>query len=340
MTSTTTAVSLDERSRLADGKKTRMGMIYAVLAAPALGLGFGLLSSIVVRPPFTIEEPTGAFALVALLQVPFGVAAVAIFLLITGTWRDALRVMGPHRVSWWNLFVAVGGFVGDLCYAAASGLIGGALGGSIGGLAGVVGAIVAALLYRERILRASTLFGLIALAVGIWLAVSGGKVGAPTHGVYFAVGLLIMFGAVLTWGFESFAISAGTDLMPAEGFLWWRVFLELIIANALMFLLFPTSRHIARLAWSDPRLIAIGAVIGLGWAIWMIMGYYIGISYAGAVRGGVLTNTLAFFFIAFFSLTVYGAPFSSIIIVGSVITIIGALCIVTEPKSYLARQRG
>jgi drug/metabolite transporter (DMT)-like permease len=335
----TSRPDLVERSRLADGKKTRMGMIYAVLAAPALGLAFGLLSAIVVRPPFTLEQPTGAFALVATLQVPFGVVAIAIFMLITGTWRDALRVMG-HRVSWWNLFVAVGGFVGDLCYAAASGLIGGALGGAIGGLAGVVGAVIAAVLYRERILRASTLLGLFALAVGIYLAVSGGKVGAPTHGVYFAVGLLIMFGAVLTWGFESFAISAGTDLMPAEGFLWWRVFLELIIANALMFVLFPTGRHIAHLAWSQPRLIAIGAVIGLGWAIWMIMGYYIGISYAGAVRGGVLTNTLAFFFIAFFSLTVYGAPFSTIVIVGSVITLVGALFIVTEPKSYLARRRG
>jgi drug/metabolite transporter (DMT)-like permease len=329
---------LAERSRLADGKKTRMGMIYAVLAAPALGLAFGLLSSIVTAPPFNLEAPTGAFALVAVLQVPFGVFAIGVFLAVSGTWRDAVRVLG-HRVSWWNLFVAVGGFVGDLCFAAASGLIGGALAGSIGGLAGVVGAVIGAALYRERILRPTTLLGLAALAVGIWLAVSGGSISAPTQGVYFAVGLLIIVVAVLTWGFESFAISAGTDLMPAEGFLWWRAFLELLLANTLLFLLFPTGRHIAYLAWSDPRLVAIGAVIGFGWAIWMIMGFYIGISYAGAVRGGVLTNTLAFFFIAFFSLTVYGAPFSVIVIVGSIATVIGAMLIVTEPKSYLARQR-
>lgn len=330
---------LVERSRLADGKKTRMGMIYAVLAAPALGLAFGLLSSIVVAAPFNIEAPTGAFALVAVLQVPFGVLAIAIFLAVSGTWRDTLRILG-HRVSWWNLFVAVGGFVGDLCFAAASGLIGGALAGAIGGLAGVVGAIIGAALYHERILRPSTILGLAALAVGIWLAVSGGKIGAPTQGVYFIVGLVIIVIAVLTWGFESFAISAGTDLMPAEGFLWWRAFLELLIAIPLLFLLFPTGRHIALLAWSDPRLVAMGAVIGFGWAIWMIMGYYIGISYAGAVRGGVLTNTLAFFFIAFFSLTVYGAPFSAIVVVGSICTVLGAMIIVTEPKSYIARQRG
>ncbi|TXI61363.1 hypothetical protein [Mycolicibacterium mageritense] len=333
------STDLAERSQLADGKKTRMGMIYAVLAAPALGLAFGLLGSIVGAPPFNIEAPTGAFALVAVLQVPFGVLGVAVFLAVSGTWRDALRVLG-HRVSWWNLFVAVGGFVGDLCFAAASGLIGGALAGAVGGLAGVVGAIIGAALYRERILRPSTLLGLGALAIGIWLAVSGGQIGAPTHGLHFAVGLLIIVVAVLTWGFESFAIAAGTDLMPAEGFLWWRAFLELVIANALLFLLFPSGREIAQLAWADPRLIAMGAVIGLGWAIWMIMGYYIGISYAGAVRGGVLTNTLAFFFIAFFSLTVYGAPFSVIVIIGSICTVLGAMFIVTEPKSYIARQRG
>ncbi len=339
MTFPGTAADLAEQSRLGDGKKTRMGMIYAILAAPSLGLAFGLLGSIVGSAPFDAQAPTGAFTLVAVLQVPFGVLAIALFLTVTGTWRDTGRVLG-HRVSWWNLFVAVGGFVGDICFAAASGLIGGALAGAIGGLAGVIGAIVAATLYRERILRPTTLIGLVALAVGIWLAVSGGEINAPTHGIYFTVGLLIIFGGVLTWGFESFAISAGTDLMPAEGFLWWRAFFGLIIANILLFVLFPEGRTIAAQAWSDPRLIAFGAVIGFGWAIWIIMGYYIGISYAGAVRGGVLTNTLAFFFISFFSLTVYGAPFSAIIIIGSICTVIGALVIVTEPKSYIARIRG
>jgi drug/metabolite transporter (DMT)-like permease len=313
-------------------------MIYAILAAPALGLAFGLLSVVVGKPPFTEQAPTGGFAIVALLQVPFGVAAILIFNIISGTWRDPVRLLG-HPVSWWSLFVAVGGFVGDLCYAIAAGLIGGALGGAIGGLAGVVGAVISAILYREKILRWSTLVGLACLAIGVYLAVSGGSVSAPTHGIYLAVGLGVMCIAVLTWGFETFAISAGTDLLPAEGFLWWRVFLELILANGLMFLLFPQARHMAGEVWTDPRLLAFGAVIGLGWAIWMIMGYYIGVSYAGAVRGGVLTNTLAFFFIAFFSLTVYGEKFSLAVIIGTILTAIGAFFIVSEPIKYIARRR-
>lgn len=338
MTTATTS-PLAERSRRADGKKTRMGMLYAILAAPALGLSFGLLSQVVAKPPFTLRQPTGGFAIVALLLVPFGVLSIAIFLLVSGNWRDTYRVLG-HRVSWWNLFVAVGGFVGDLCYAVASGLIGGALAGSMGGLAGVVGAVVSGMLYRERILRWSTLLGLAALGVGIWLAMSGGKVVSPTHGHYLVVGVIIMLVAVLTWGFETFAISAGTDLMPAEGFLWWRAFLELVIGNILMFALFPKAGKIASEVYTSPRLLAYGAVIGLGWAIWMIMGYYIGISYAGAVRGGVLTNTLAFFFITFFSITVYGVPFSTVVIVGAVTMSAGALLIVSEPGHYIARRRG
>ncbi|HZE34197.1 MAG TPA: hypothetical protein VE198_22525 [Actinoallomurus sp.] len=341
MTATTPAApgpSLPERSRAADGKKTRVGMVYAMLAGPALGLALGLLSVLVTKPPFNLEQPTGAFAIVALLQVPFGVLGIAVFALVSGTWRDAYRLFG-HPVSWWTLFVAVGGFVGDLCYAVAAALIGGALAGPIGGLFGVVGAIISGILYREKILRWSTLIGLAGLGIGIWVVLSGGKVVSPTHGIYEFVGILVIVGAVLTWGFENFAIAAGTDLMPAEGFLWWRAFLELIIANALMFALFPVARTMAGRVWSDPKLITFGAVIGFGWAIWMIMGYYIGIAYAGAVRGGVLAGTFGFFFIAFFSITVYGVPFSSAVIIGSVVMFVGAALIVSEPKGYLARKR-
>jgi hypothetical protein len=92
--------------------------------------------------------------------------------------------------------------------------------------------------------------------------------------------------------------------------------------------------------WTDPRLITYGAVISFGWAIWIIMGYYIGISYAGGVRGGVLAGTFGFFFIGFFSITVYGVPFSPAIIIGSAVMFAGAAFIVSEPGAYLARKRG
>lgn len=325
-------------SAAAAGKKTRIGMIYAILAGPALGLALGLLSALVSQPPFNLEYPTGAFAVVALLQVPFGVIGVAVFLLVSGNWRDTYRLLG-HRISWWSLFVAVGGLVGDLCYAVSAALIGGALAGPIGGLFGVVGAVVASILYHEKILRPSTILGLLGLGVGIFVVLSGGKVVSPTHGIYELVGVLVVVGACLNWGFENFAIAAGTDLMPTEGFLWWRVSLEVVLANVLMFAFFPVARTMAADVYTNPRLITYGAVIGFGWAIWMIMGYYIGIAYAGAVRGGVLAGTFGFFFIGFLSITVFGVPFSAAIIWGSIIMFAGAALIVSEPAGYLASKR-
>ncbi|KID30393.1 hypothetical protein HQ32_02647 [Prauserella sp. Am3] len=242
-------------------------------------------------------------------------------------------------MSWWTLFVGVGGFVGDLCYAVAAALIGGALAGPIGGLFGVVGATISAVLYREKMFRPSTVIGLLGLAVGLWIVLSGGKLVSPTQGIYMWVGIAVIVVAVLAWGFENFAIAAGTDLMPAEGFLWWRASLEFLIANVLLFAFFPTSRAMAVEVWTDPRMLTYGAVIGFGWAIWMIMGYYVGISYAGAVRGGVLAGTFGFFFISFFSITIYGLPFSMAVVIGSAVMLIGTALIVSEPAGYLANKR-
>ena len=229
----TSTLSNEERSRAADGRKTRMGMIYAILAGPALGLSLGLVAALVDQPPFSAQQPTGAFAVVALLQAPFGLLGITVFALVTGAWRDAVRLVG-HPVSWWTLFVGVGGFVGDLCYAVAAALIGGGLAGPIGGLYGVVGAVISAVLYREKMFRFSTVLGLLGLAAGLWIVLSGGQLTSPTHGVYMLVGVGVIVLAVLAWGFENFAIAAGTDLMPAEGFLWWRASLEFLIANALL----------------------------------------------------------------------------------------------------------
>jgi len=340
MTAVSSVVSTEEsaRSRSANSKKVRVGMIYAIAAAPAFGLAFGLLAQLVAQPPFNAEAPTGALAMVGLLYVPFTLAGVTIFLLVSGTWRDIFRIFG-HRVSWWTVFVGACGFMGDLCNATAAGLIGGALGGSLGGLTGVVGAILASVLYREKIARWSTFLGLATMTVGVVLALSGGSITAPTSGVYLAVGVVVMLGAVFAWGSETFAVSAGSDLLPAEGFLWWRVLVDLVLADVLLLALFPHGRVMAAQVWSDPRLITYGVVIGLGAAIWITMGYFLGVSYAGAVRGGVLTNTLAFYCVSVMSLTVYGQPWSTAIIVGGIVMAIGTLLIVTEPSKHIARLR-
>ncbi|WAH39356.1 hypothetical protein [Alicyclobacillus dauci] len=332
------ATTITRRLTKMNSTKTRIGMLYALLAGPALGLALGLLGTLVGKAPFNSQYPTGAFAIVVLLQYPFGLLAVTVFLIISGAWRDFTSIF-KSRISWWVLFVGVGGFVGDLCYACSAVLIGGALAGPIGGLFGVVGAVIVSALYKESIKRWSTLVGVIAIGVGVWLALSGGKLVSPTHGVYALVGVLIMVAGTLNWGFENFAIAAGSDLMRAESFIWWRAFIALVLGFILMIIAFPASRPMLVETYSDPRLLAYGAVIGIGWAIWVIMGYYIGIAYAGGVRGGVIAGTFGFFFISFFSMTVYGTPFSWIVLIGSVILFIGAALIITEPKEILSNKR-
>ena len=332
------SATVQKRSLLADAKRTRVGMLYALLGAPALGLAFSLLSVMVGGAPFNMEYPTGGFAIVTLLQLPFGFLAISVFLLVTGQWRDAYRLLG-HRISWWAPFTGIGGMFGDFSYAIASVLIGGALAGPIGSLYGVVGAIITSVLYREKILRWSTIVGLLALGGGVWLVLSGGELVSPTQGIYLVVGVLIMLGSLATWGFENFAVAAGSDLMPPEGFVWWRAAAAGLLALPIMFILFPTSRQMAVEIWSDPQIVAYGAVIGISWAMWILLSYYLGVAYAGGVRGGVLGATFGFFFIGFFSVTIYNLPFSWAIIIGASVMFIGGALIVSEPGAYLARKR-
>jgi hypothetical protein len=50
----------------------------------------------------------------------------------------------------------------------------------------------------------------------------------------------------------------------------------------LLLALFSKGRVMVTQVWSHPRLITYGVVIGLGAAIWITMGYFLGVSYVGA----------------------------------------------------------
>jgi drug/metabolite transporter (DMT)-like permease len=327
-----------DSSMKADSSKTRMGMIYAILAGPALGLALGLLGLMVGKAPFNLEYPTGGWAIVEVFQIPFALLAFVVFALCIGNWREIGRIW-TSRIAWWTLFTGTGGFLGDICYACSVVLIGGAVAGPIGGLYGLVGAVIVSSLYKENIKRWSTLVGLVLTSIGIWIVLGGASLVSPTHGIYMLVGVLIIIGATLTWGMENFSIAAGTDLMAPETVLFYRLLFTLVIGSILLYVLFPVSRHMAALAFADPKLVTFGAVIGFSWIIWMLMGYYMGIAYAGGVRGGVLAGTFGFFFIAFFSMTIYNVPFSYTVIFGSILLFAGAALFVTEPKELLASKR-
>ena len=102
-----------DASTTADSSKTRMGMLYAVLAGPALGLSLGLLGVLVGQQPFNMEYPTGGWAIVSLLQIPFGLLAFMVFAVCMGNWRDILRVW-TSKMAFWNIFIGTTGFLGDI----------------------------------------------------------------------------------------------------------------------------------------------------------------------------------------------------------------------------------
>ena len=120
-----------DSSMKADSSKTRMGMIYAILAGPALGLALGLLGLMVGKAPFNLEYPTGGWAIVEVFQIPFALLAFVVFALCIGNWREIGRIW-TSRIAWWTLFTGTGGFLGDICYACSVVLIGGAVAGPIG----------------------------------------------------------------------------------------------------------------------------------------------------------------------------------------------------------------
>ncbi len=327
---------LDKAASL-DAKQTRVGMFYGLVAAPALGLGFSMLGIMAGKSPFNIQYPTGLIDLMA-LETFFGAVGILLLMLFSGQYVDIFRVW-RGRMAGWLQFYAVCGFVGDSLYASGAGLAGGAIAGPIAGLYGVVGAIITSILYREKILRWYTILGLILIGGGIWFVSGGAHMVSPVHGVYLATGLIMVVVAMLLWGVEIFGMTAGTDLMPAEVASIYRSGLASIFAIILLLLVFPKSREILPMAVGHGATLCFTMIIGVSWAIFLIMGFYVAIAYAGAVRGGALGSTLGFFFVTFFSMTIYGLPWSTAMLLGSIGIIIGALLMISEPGVYLSVKR-
>lgn len=331
------AQHLLDKAAANDAKQTRVGMFYGLVAAPALGLGFSMLGVMAGKAPFNILYPTGMLNLMA-LETFFGALAILLLLFITGQYVDIFRVW-RGRMAGWLQFYAVCGFVGDSLYASGAGLAGGAIAGPIAGLYGVVGAIITSIMYREKILRWSTIVGLVCIGGGIWFVSGGAHIVAQTHGIYLIVGLVMVVVAMLLWGIEIFGMTAGTDLMPAEVASIYRSGLASCFAIILLLLVFPHSGEILKLALSNGSSLCFTMIIGISWAIFLMLGFYVAVAYAGAVRGGALGSTLGFFFVTFFSMTIYGLPWSNAMLLGGIALIVGALLMISEPGVYLSVKR-
>lgn len=330
--------SLDDIKLIQESRKVRIGMVYAALGAPMLGLAFGFAGLAGTQYPFNIAFPTGPLTF-QFFEYMFGVLTIFIYSIVVGTAKDNFRVL-RSKISWYGVFMAMTGMIGDFLFFSSSAIVGGAIAGPLAGLFGFWGAVVTSIVYREKIMQKWTMIGVVFIGIGIWVASGGMSLAAPagvsSTAILIGAGMGLL--AAIFYGIESFAIAAGSDMMPEESALFWRAGWALIGALILNFLIMPHFTEIAGIMFRDPMWWAFAAVTGGAWGIFMIVSLYIGINTAGTVGGGILAST-GFVWTTLLSMTIYGGNWSTSLMVGTLILFFGIGVMLLRPSELIARLR-
>ena len=330
--------SLNDIKLLQESRKVRIGMVYAALGAPMLGLAFGFAGMAGALHPFDMAYPTGPMTF-QFFEYMFGVLTIFIYSFIVGTAKDNFRVF-RSKISWYGVFMAMTGMIGDFLFFASSAIVGGAIAGPLAGLFGFWGAVVTSIVYREKIMQKWTLIGIAFIVIGIWVASGGMALAAPagvsSTAILIGAGMGLL--AAIVYGIESFAIAAGSDMMPEESSLFWRAGWALVGAIIINFAIMPKFTDIASVMLQDPKWWAYAAVTGGAWGTYMIVSLYIGINTAGTVGGGLLAST-GFVWTTFLSMTVYGGNWSTSLMLGSLILFLGIGVMLLRPAELIAKVR-
>ncbi len=330
--------SVEGVKEIQESRKVRIGMVYAALGAPMLGVAFGFAGLAGALPPFNKAYPTGPIAF-QFFEYMFGVLAIFIYSLVVGSAKDNFRIF-RSKISWYGVFTAMTGMIGDFLFFSSAAIVGGAIAGPLAGLFGFWGAVITSLVYREKILQKWTLVGIVFIVVGIWVASGGMSIAAPegvsTTAILIGAGMGLL--ASIMFGLENFAIAAGSDLIPEESTLFWRSGWALVGLIILNFTIMPQFTEIAGVMFQDPVWWAYAAVTGGAWALFMIVALYIGINTAGTVGGGLLAST-GFVWTTFLSMTVYGGTWSTSLMFGSLILFAGIVVMMLRPSSLIAKLR-
>lgn len=330
--------SFEEIKLVQESRKVRIGMVYAALGAPMLGLAFGFAGLAGGKYPFNIAFPTGPLTF-QFFEYMFGVLTIFIYSIVVGTAKDNFRVL-RSKISWYGVFMAMTGMIGDFLFFSSSAIVGGAIAGPLAGLFGFWGAVVTSIVYKEKLLQKWTVIGVIFIAIGIWVASGGMSLAAPagvsSTAILIGAGMGLL--AAIVYGIESFAIAAGSDLMPEESSLFWRAGWALIGALIVNFLIMPQFTEIAGIMFRDPMWWSFAAVTGGAWGIFMIVSLYIGINTAGTVGGGILAST-GFVWTTILSMTIYGGNWSTSVMAGTLILFLGIGVMLLRPSNLIAKLR-
>ncbi len=316
-------------------RKVRIGMIYAALSAPMLGVAFGFAGVAGSIPPFTLAYPTGSITF-QMFELMFGMLAVVLFSAAQGSVKEHFRIF-KSKISWYGVMTGMAGMLGDFLYFAAAAVVGGAIVGPVASLFGFWGAVITSIVYREKILNKWTIIGLAFIVIGLWVASGGASIVAPEGvsmtTVFIGAGMGLL--AAILYGFENFAIAAGSDFMPEESTLFWRAGWAIVGCIIINFLIMPSFTPIAGEMLSNPMWWAYAAMTGGAWGVYMIVGLYMGINTAGTAGGGVLAST-GFVWATFLSMTVYMVPFSGAILAGTIILFAGVALMLLRPSKVIS----
>jgi len=335
---------IDDQARIKEltikqqSSKVRIGMMYSAMAAPLLGIAFGFAGLAGSKEPFSLGFPTGSMTF-QMWELMFGVIVILIFAICQGTVKDNFRIY-KSKLSWYGLMVAMCGMTGDFLFFAASALIGGAIVGPIASLFGFWGAVITAFIYREKLKSKWTIIGLVLIVVGLWVASGGANLVLPegTDNNMLLLGIVMAFVSAIIYGFENFAIAAGSDFMPEESTLFWRALWACIGTVVLNFVVMPHFTEIGYAAFANPTWWAFAAMTGGAWGVFMAGGMYVGINTAGTAGGGVLVST-GFVWTSFLSMTVYMTPFSPAILIGTIVLFAGVAVMLIRPQKVIAQLR-
>jgi drug/metabolite transporter (DMT)-like permease len=332
-----TKVIADLKSRQ-QASKVRIGMMYAAMCAPLLGVAFGFAGVAGSANPFNLAFPTGSMAF-QMWELMFGLLVILIFAVCQGTVKDNFRIF-KSKLSWYGLMVAMCGMIGDFLYFAASALIGGAIAGPLASMFGFWGAVITSIIYKEKMRGKFMIFGIALIVVGMFVACGGANMVAPagTDTKILVIGIIMGIVSAIIYGFENFAIAAGSDFMPEEGTLFWRAGWAFVGCIVLNVLIMPQFTDIAVTAFTDPVWWSYAAMTGGAWGVYMVGGMYVGINTAGTAGGGILAST-GFVWATLLSMTVYGQPFSPAILIGTVLLFGGVTIMLVRPRKLVETLR-
>ncbi|MDR0884903.1 MAG: DMT family transporter [Clostridiales Family XIII bacterium] len=340
ITSTTTRdqEKINSIKTVQQARKVRIGMMYAAMCAPLLGVAFGFAGMAGSVEPFSRAFPTGSISF-QMFELMFGVVVIIIYSLAQGTIKDSFRIF-KSKLSWYGVMVAMCGMFGDFLYFASAALVGGAIAGPLASLFGFWGAVITSIVYKEKMRSKWTVIGLVFIVIGLFVASGGANMVAPDGASVhlILVGAIMGLVASIIYGFENFAIAAGSDFMPEEGTLFWRATWACIGCLILNFLVMPHFTTIGYEMFSNPTWWAFAAVTGGAWGVYMVGGMYVGINTAGTTGGGVLAST-GFVWATLLSMTVYNAGFSGSVLLGTIILFAGVAVMLIRPSKVISQLR-